>query len=178
MDKTLIPIMINVVKDPDGHERFRAVASLEEIVQAPSAGKNMMEIQEAYAALIESCRAKLKIIRENRKKRGDPLLKWELAKSINDFIKFVERKNYFFVNYSKSLSRDLGISVREINYLIEFVNTFPKKNLLHPQISWGKYREILNIKSRSLQKEIIQKILDGELKTRDDIRKFKRTLRK
>ncbi|MEM2027253.1 MAG: hypothetical protein QXT30_05785 [Candidatus Bathyarchaeia archaeon] len=43
------PIMINVVKDPDGHERFRAVTSLEEITRTPSAGKNMIEIQEAYA---------------------------------------------------------------------------------------------------------------------------------
>ncbi|MEM1673335.1 MAG: hypothetical protein QXN24_01945 [Candidatus Bathyarchaeia archaeon] len=130
------------------------------------------------AVLIENCRAKLKIIRENRKNRGDPLLKWELAKSINDFIKSIKKRGYFFVNCSRALARDLGISIREIDYLIKFANTFPKKNLLHPQINWNKYREILDIKSRSLQEEIIQKILRGELRTRDDIRKFKRTLRK
>jgi len=170
----LIPIVINKIKDPDGIERFRVASSFEEIMRVPSSGRDMMEIQDAYTRLIENCQAKLKILQTSRRKRGDPLLKWDLAKAINDFLKFVEDKGYHFANCSKALARDLKISVRQIDYLIEFVNTFPQNESLHQQISWDKYKEILDIKDKKLQEEVIQKILRGELKTREDIRKFKK----
>jgi hypothetical protein len=170
----LIPVVINKIKDPDGFERFRAASSFEEVMRAPSSGKDMMEIQDAYTKLVENCKAKLKILETSRKKRGDPLLKWDLAKAIYDFLKFVEGKGYHFANCSKALARDLKISVRQINYLIEFVNTFPHKGSLHQQISWDKYKEILDIKDKKLQEEVVQKILGDELKTREDVRKFKK----
>ncbi|MEM3488805.1 MAG: hypothetical protein QXO75_03995 [Nitrososphaerota archaeon] len=167
-------MVINKIRDPDGHERFRIASSFEDIMRKPSSGKDMMEIQEAYAKLIENCKAKLKTIEKNRKMRGDPMLKWDMAKAIDDFIKLVEEKGYYLTNCSKALSRDLNISLRQINYLIEFVNTFPQKELLYRQISWDKYKEILDIKNRALQEKVIQKILGGELKTREEIRKYKK----
>lgn len=170
----LIPIVINRIKDPDGLERFRVASSFEEVMRAPFSGRDMMEIQDAYTKLVEDCQAKLKILESSRSKRGDPLLKWDLAKTIDDFLEFVENKGYHFANCSKALARDLKISVRQINYLIEFVNTFPHKESLHRQISWDKYKEILDIKDKKLQKEVVQRILRGELKTREDIRKFKK----
>lgn len=174
MADPLIPIVINKIKDPDGLERFRVASSFDEVIRAPPSGKDMMEIQDAYTKLVEECQVKLKTSQSSRKKRGDPLFKWELAKAINDFLAFVEDKGYYFANCSKALARDLKISVRQVNYLIEFVNTFPNKSSLNQQISWDKYKEILDVRNKKFQKEIIQKILKGELKTRDDIRKFKK----
>jgi hypothetical protein len=174
MENSLIPLVIHKIKDPDGLERFRAASSFEEVMQKPSLGKEMIEIQEAYARLIENCKTQLKTLESSRQKRGDPFLKWKLAKTIADFIKSVEHEGYHFANSSKALSRDLKISVRQVNYLIEFAKTYPKRKFLHQQISWDKYKEILDIKDRQLQEQCIQKILEGFLKTRDDVRKFKK----
>ena len=174
---SLIPIIINKTKDPDGLERFRAALSLEELILKPSLSKQIMEIQEAYAKLIQDCKVLLKTLKSSRKNRGNPLLKWDLAKKIVNFMEQIEDKGYHFANSANALSRDLGISERQVNYLIEFAKTFPRKEMLHPQISWDKYKEILDVKNRQFQLTIIKKLLDGELKTRDDIRKFKKTLK-
>jgi hypothetical protein len=145
-------------------------------VHQPTLSKEMIEIQEAYANLIEDCKAQLKKLESNRKTRGDPLLKWNLGDTLYRFMLSVEKRGYYFANFSTALSRDLGISVRQVNYLIEFVRTFPKKEQVHPEISWDKYKEILDIKSSPLQEIVIKKLLNSELKTREDIRKFKREL--
>jgi hypothetical protein len=176
MENTLIPVVINRIKDPDGLERFRAATSFGEVIHKPSLGKEMIEIQEAYTKLIEDCKAELRILESSRKNRGDPLLKWDLAKKIVDFVKAIENKGYHFANSSKALSRDLKISVRQINYLIEFAKTFPKKEMVHQEISWDKYKEILDIKDKQVKEKCIQKILEGELKTREKIRKFKKLM--
>jgi hypothetical protein len=174
MENSLIPVVINRTKDPDGLERFRAASSFEEVIHKPSLGKEMIEIQEAYARLIENCKAQLKILESSRKNRGDPFLKWDLAKKIVEFVEAIEEKGYHFANSSKALSRDLKISVRQINYLIEFAKAFPNKGMVHQQISWDKYKEILDIKDKQLKEKCVQKILKGELKTREEIRKFKK----
>jgi hypothetical protein len=114
------------------------------------------------------------MIEKSRKMRGDPMSKWDIAKAISDFIKLVEEKGYYIANCSIAISRDLNISSRQVNYLIEFFNTFPQKELLHQQISWDKDKEILDVKDNRLQEKIIQKILQGNLKTREDVRKYKK----
>jgi len=169
-------LIINKIKDPDGLERYRAVSSFEEVVRKPSLSKELMEVQDAYARLVENCRVQLKTLKSNRKNQGDSWLRWDLAKPIVDFIDIVEQRGYHFSNSSKALARDLGISTRRINYLIEFARTFPEKSHVYREISWDKYVEILDIKNRLIQKKIIQKILSGELKTREDIREFKKHL--
>lgn len=175
MEKSIIPFVINKIRDPDNVERFRVVLSFEDVVHQPELSKEMIEIQEAYTKLIENCRAQLKLLESNRKTRGDPLLKWHLADTLYGFIRSVEKRGYYFANSSKALFRDLGISVRQVNYLIEFVQTFPEKEQLHPEISWDKYKEILDIKDSRLQEIVIKMLLNGKLKTREDIRKFKQS---
>lgn len=173
----MIPFIVNKIRDPDNIERFRVVLSFEDVIHQPELSKEMIEIQEAYSRLIGNCKAQLKVIASNRKTRGDSLLKWRLAKTLYEFIRSVEKRGYYFANSSKALFRDLGISIRQINYLIEFVRTFPEEKQVHPEISWDKYKEILDIKNSHLQKIVIRKILDGELKTREDIRKFKKNIK-
>lgn len=173
----MTPFVINKIRDPDSIERFRAVLSFEDVIYKPELSKEMIEIQEAYTRFIENCKAQLKVIESNRKTRGDSLLKWRLAKTLYDFIRWVEKRGYYFANFSKALFRDLGISIRQINYLIEFVRTFPEEDKVNPEISWDKYKEILDIKNSHLQKIVIRKLLDGELKTREDVRKFKKDIK-
>ncbi len=177
MVRPLVPFVINKIKDPDNVERFRVVLSFEDVIHKPESSKEMIKIQEAYARFIENCKVQLKVIESNRKTRGDPILKWRLANTIYEFIRSVERRGYYFANSSKALFRDLGISIRQVNYLIEFVRTFPQEKQVHSEISWDKYKEILDIKDRRLQKIVIKKLLEGELKTRENIRKFKKKIK-
>lgn len=176
MKKSIIPFVINKIKDPDNIERFRVALSFEDVVHQPSLSKEMIEIQEAYTKLIKNCKAQLRTLESNRKTRGDSFLKWRLAETIYCFVQSVEKRGYYFANYSQALSRDLGISVRQINYLVEFIRTFPDKEQVYQEISWDKYKEILDIKDSQLQEIVIKKVLNGELRTREDIRKYKKNL--
>ncbi|MEM4308038.1 MAG: hypothetical protein QXU48_03110 [Thermoplasmata archaeon] len=169
-----IPIEILKIKDPDGVERLRVVISFHDVVAQPSVNKQLIEIQNDYVNFINNCKRQLNKMETNRKNRGNPLLKWKLADTIYRFVKALELKGYIFANLITALSRDLGISVRYVNYLIEFRTTYPDIQLIHREICWDKYKELLDIPDISLRKNCIDKILKGELKTREDIRKFKK----
>lgn len=56
--------------------------------------------------------------------------------------------------------------------------TYSSIELIHEEISWDKYKEILDIPNPFLQKECMEKILNGELKTRNEIRRFKKDAKK
>lgn len=173
-----IPIEILRIKDPDGVERLRAVVSFQDAIVQPSVNKQLVEIQNHYANLIKNCKKYLKTIEANKKNRGDSLLKWTLADTIHRFIKNIESNGYSFANVTSTLSRDLGISTRYINYLINFRITYPERQLISKEISWDKYKELLDIPDISLRKECTEKIIRGELKTRNDIRNFKKIIKK
>lgn len=173
-----IPIEILKMKDPDGIERLRAVISFQEVVTRLSINKQLIEIQNEYENFIKKCKEHLKKIQANKKNRGDPLLKWTLADAIYKFVKDIETKGYSFVKLTSALSRDLGISTRQINYLIEFRTTYATIESIHEEISWDKYKELLDINNSSLRKKCMEKILNRELKTREDIRRFKKRIKK
>jgi len=173
-----VPIEILKIKDPDGKERLRAIISFQDAISYPTTNKQLIEIQNEYIALVENCKKQLRKIQNNKKNRGDPILKWMLADTIYTFIKNLERKNYIFANIASSLSRDLNISIRYVNYLIEFRTTYPDIQLIHKGISWDKYKELLDISDPHLRKECTERILAGELKTREDIRRFKKGAKK
>jgi hypothetical protein len=175
-DNSLIPIVINIARDPDGCERFRVASSFEDIAHKPSSGKEMVEIQENYAKLVRLCLRLVKNIRSSRKSQADPLLKWDIAKAMVDFVESVGEKGYYITTATETLARDVNISRSQIGYLFELFKTFPSKEQLYKQISWDKYKEILDIKSRKQQQDCIRKILNGELRTREDIRKFKKSV--
>lgn len=171
------PLEIRKVKDPDGVERLRAMISLQDAVAHPSSNKQLIDIQNKYRDFIENCKTQLKHIHQNRKNRGDSILKWKLADTIYKFIKDVEAEGYSFANITESLSRDLPVSARQINYLLEFRVTYPHNNLVRKDISWDKYKELLDIDTPTARKICMEEIVRGKLKTREDIRKFKKKLK-
>lgn len=172
-----IPIEIQKIRDPDGLFRFKAVVSLTEIIKNFSLNKNLIQIQKEYAEFIEACKGKQEHINRNRKNRGNAILKWRLADGIYKFIKSIEEQGFVLTNLTEALSRDLGISRRQINYLIEFRVTYPNITFVKKEISWDKYKELLDIPNPSLRKKCEQKILKGELRTRNDIRRFKKEMK-
>lgn len=172
-----IPVEIQRIRDPDGVSRFKAIVSLEDAIMNSSLNKKLIQIQKEYSDFIENCKIKLEGINRTRKNRGNALLKWQLANIIYKFLKSLEMQGFILVNVTEALSRDLKISRRQINYLIEFRVTYPHITLIKREISWDKYKELLDIPNPSLRKICEQKILKGELRTRDDIRRFKKEMK-
>lgn len=172
-----IPIEIQKIRDPDGIERFKAIVSIEKAITNSSLAKKLIQIQKGYSDFIEICKTHLNHINQNRKNRGDAKLKWQLADMIYKFLKNLEKEGFVLANLTEALSRDLEISRRQINYLIEFRETYPDIALIKKEISWDKYKELLDIPNTSLRKKCEQKILNGELRTREDIRRFKKEMK-
>jgi|GEM_PF-710773 len=169
-----IPIEIKKIRDPDGVDRLRATISFQDAITNTSLDRQLIKIQQQYVDFIEACKNHLLNIQKDRKNRGNPVLKWILSDTIYKFLKGTEENGFVLMNMSESLSRDLKISKRQINYLVEFRVTYPRPDLLHKDISWDKYKELLDIPDFFLRKKCEEKILKGELKTRNDIRLFKK----
>lgn len=168
-------IRIQIMKNENN--KFIAITDLHETIENPHIYGNLLEIQSNYTKLIKALKNQLNVIQKSRKNRGNSILKWKLADSIFRFLKSLELKGFVLENISKTLSRDLGISPRYVNYLIEFRSTYPDIKMIHPEISWDKYKELLDIPVPHLRNECIKRILSGELKTRNDVRLFKKSLR-
>jgi len=165
-------IPIEIQKDRAGD--FKVVVSLQDAITHALLEKDLARIQKDYEKFIKRSKKILKKIRKNRKNRGDPILKWKLADAIYIFAKQLESCGYIFANLTSALSRDLKISVSEINRLLDFRVTYSDLKLIKKEISWDKYRELISLPDISLRKKCEMKILSGELRTRNDIRIFKR----
>jgi hypothetical protein len=172
-----IPVEIQKVKDPDGVERFRLTMSLHDALMNTSLNKQIIYTQEKYKKSVNICKDIIDNIRKSRRNAGDSVLKWYLSDVIYSFLKGMEEDGLVLVNFAKSFSRDLGVSVSQINYMIEFRTTYPEIEMINNKISWDKYKEILDVSDRSVRKMITEKLISRELKTREDIRKLKKEIK-
>lgn len=172
-----IPIEIQKIKDPNGVAQYKALVTLQQALTDSSLSNKLLITEEKYADFIKKCLSQLKHIYKNRKNRGNSLLKWKLADTIYRFLKSIEKDGFVLANITEALSRDLGISRRQINYLIEFRTTYPTIDSIHEKISWDKYKELLDIPNPTIRKECEEKILKNELPTRESIREFKKRLK-
>jgi hypothetical protein len=172
-----IPLEIQMTKDPDGSSHFKAIISFQDAIADSSQSQKLIQIQTEYAELIDTCQKLLKRLRSNRELRTDSYLQWELADRIYSFIKRVEKDNYAFANVSEALSRDLELSKRRLNYLIEFRTFYPEISQVSKRINWSKYQEMLDIRDATRRKICEKRILSGEIKTDAEIRAFKRSQR-
>lgn len=173
-----VPIEILPIKDPNGNRRVKVVVPLKDIFVNPSIESQLKDIENDYLRFINNCREILQKIDSNKKNKGDPLLKWTLADIIYRFLKDLEKRQYVFANMGEALSRDLKISRRYLNYLIKFRTAYKKRNLIKKEINWDKYKELLDIADPSLRKTCMNQILAGKLKTREDIRAFKKGMKR
>ncbi|HVP93433.1 MAG TPA: hypothetical protein VMS94_06825 [Acidobacteriota bacterium] len=173
-----IPLEIHRIRDPDGASRFRAIVSFQDAIANTSQSQKLIRIQKEYAVLVSNGQRLLKEIRRNKKNMADSQLQWSLADKIYSFVKRIENDGYVFANVSEALTRDVGLSQSQLNYLVKFRTYYPSIDLVHKEINWSKYREILDMRSSELRRICENKILAGEIKTDYDVRMFKRTNRK
>ena len=172
------PLEIQKIRDPDGASHFRAIVSFQDAISDTSQSRKLIQIQKEYTILVSNGQRLLKEIRGNKKSMADSQLQWSLADKIYSFVKRIENDGYIFANVSEALTRDLGLSQSQLNYLIKFRTYYPSIDQVHKEINWSKYREILDMRSPELRKICESKILSGEIKTDYDVRMFKRDNRK
>jgi hypothetical protein len=172
-----IPLEIQKMRDPDGTSRFKAIVSLQDAITHSSQSQKLIQIQDEYSKSVDSWQRMLEQIRSSRRNEADSQFQWKLADAIYSFVKWIENNNYVFANFSEALTRDVGMSRSQLNYLIKFRTYYPSIDRVHKEINWSKYREILDIRSAEARKICEKKIFSREIRTDRDIRDFKRGYR-
>lgn len=173
-----IPVEIIKIKEPDGVSRFRAVISLHDAIANTAGSQELIQIQREYTNFVENCKTQLREIQSSRKYMSNSKLQWKLANTIHSFIELIENNDYIFANMAEAISRDVGLSKSQLNYLIKFRRYYPAISQVQEKINWSKYREILDIGDPKIRKICEEKILSGELTTDYNIRAFKAEYRK
>lgn len=167
------PVEIQNIQDPDGVSRIRFTIAFQDALQNTSLNKQIVFFQQKYVDTILACKKFLIRIRESKKNAGDSVLKWYLSDVIVNFLNEMEKNGFIIINFSRSLSRDLGLSTRLIETMIHFRATYPNIEMINPKINWDRYREILDVSDPKIREVLIEKILNGEIKSRNDIKEFK-----
>ena len=171
MVKTLIEIQN--IQDPDGIRRIRFTITFQDAIEKASLNKQLLYFQEKYLEVIKDSKQVLNNIKESKKNAGDSILKWQLADIIVTFLNEVESNEFIIINYSDSLSRDLELSKRLVESLIKFRHTYPKLDMINQKLNWDKYRELLDISDLKIRQLLTEKMLDGSVKSRGEIKQFK-----
>jgi len=165
---------IEIYESNDKENRYTIKIPLNYAIANSSLEKESFVIESEYEIFIKDTLSIINKTQENKKSRGSPILKWQLADGIYGFAKYLENKGFIFANLTEALSRDLQISTRQVNYLIEFRTTYANLGTVNEKISWDKYKELLDIVDRSFRKECESKLITGEIKTRNQLRLIKK----
>ena len=131
--------------------------------------KEIMDMSEEYNKLIQ--RAAEEIVKYYRDKKVRHLhLVGELI--YNFELKFSEKK-IEFNNLRKNISEDLEVSQSRLDYFTRFYKVFDRSSL-NDTLSWGIYRELIDIRDETKRRDVLDKLRSGVLITTDDIREFKK----
>jgi hypothetical protein len=172
----LIPFELKHIKNPDNSTSLIAVISMKDATIGENTRVLLKQIQKEYSDLVLKCIKQIKKIQNSRKNQSNPILHWELGDAYVNFIKYVEENGFYFSNFVNTLTRDTGTSERAVTYHVRFRNEY-KKNEINPNIKrWG-YQELLDISNQSFRKKCEKKLIGGEIKTRTELRKFKKSPR-
>jgi len=172
-----IPLEILKLTNPDGTSSFKAIISLQDAIANTSRSQKLVQIQNEYGRFIDSCQSLLKGIWSAHRNKADSQLQWELADKIYSFIKRIENDGYVFANVSDALSRDVGMSKSQLNYLLKFRTYYPSLDQVSKEINWSKYRELMDFPDQKSRKQCEALIKAGKIQSDTEIREFKRKLK-
>ena len=136
---------------------------------AAGKSKEIIDLSEEYKKLVMSAADEI------NKYSGDKKIRHlhVVGELIHNFeLKFSER-NIELRSLRKNISEDLKVSQSRLDYFIRFYTVFNRFSL-NDTLSWGIYRELVDIKNETKRKDALDKLMSGELRTTDDIRDFKR----
>jgi post-segregation antitoxin (ccd killing protein) len=173
-----IPVEISKLKGPDGIERYKAIISFQDAIADTSQSKKLILIQDEYAKRISELQNLWLTIEKDRENKASSHCQWELADAINSLNTFVESQGYFLTNTAEALSRDVGISISQINYLKKFRERYPSIEQVSERINWSKYRELMDFSDEKMRKQCEVLIKEGKIKSDSEIRAFKKKMKK
>jgi len=172
----IIPFEIKRIKDPSGEIDFRVVVNIEDAIKNLNMKNELKEIEKEYAHFVGNGKKIIEKIQRSGDNKTDARFHWALGDLIAQFLGEIRSRGFFFANLKPTLSRDLGLSQRYIGYHMQLREEYPNVDLIHAEIGWSNYQELLDIRSISKREICIKKILEGEIKTRDELRKLKKSL--
>jgi hypothetical protein len=172
-----IPVEILKLKSPDGVERYKAIISFHDAIADTSQSGKLIQIQDEYVKLVAQLTKLWKAIEQNRQNMANSRNQWKLADMINSLVKFVENEGYLLTNAVDALSRDVGMSKSQLNYLRKFRARYPSIDKVSDKINWSKYRELMDFSDEKMRKKCEALIIEGKIKTDGEIRTFKRKMK-
>lgn len=128
---------------------------------SPNFRQSMKQVKSAtpssYAELLKRVRVVIAAGKERALEaveRESVRTKWEVGKLIREHILLNKSRADYGARIILRLSKDLGISKRELEYSVEFARTYP---IAPPaaQLSWGHVRELLAVNEPEQRKGLI-----------------------
>ena len=110
-------VEIHEIQDPDGIQRVRFTIAFQDAIQNESLSNQLVYFQEQYLEAIQESKKVLNQIKKSRKNAGDPILKWQLADILVNFLNKVESKE--FINH---------LSILDVEHMIQEIQ--PKLTIL------------------------------------------------
>ena len=172
-----VPVEILKLKGPDGIERFKAIISFQDAIADTSQSGKLIQIQDEYAKRIAQLQNLWQTIEKNRENMANSQNQWKLADMINSLIEFVVSEGYFLTNAVEALSRDVGMSKSQLNYLRKFRKRYLSIDQVSEKINWSKYRELMDFSDEKMRKQCEALIKEGKIKSDGEIRAFKRRMK-
>ena len=169
----LIPFEIRRVKNPDKSFSLIAVISMSHAVGESNTRELLLKLQNKYLEIIKNCRKQISLIQKNRKNQSNPVLHWEFGDLLFNYLQYVESLGFYFANFAQTLARDSGFSKRYLTYHLSFRKEY-EKNDISPKLKFWAYQELLDISDKSKRKKCEDKLKSDEIKTRTELRKFKK----
>jgi len=171
-----IPFEIRRIKNPDKSYSLIAVISVTDAVAENNTRESLAKLQKKYQELIKDCNKQIKLIKKNRKNQSNPILHWEFGNLLFNYLQYVEQLGFYFANFAPTLTRDSGFSKRYLNYHLSFRKEFEKNDIAHKLKFWA-YQELLDISNRLKRKKCEDKLKNGEIETRTELRKYKKNFK-
>ena len=171
-----VPFEIRRITNPEGETSLRAVISMTDAVNGSNRSDDLRQIEEDYIQLIQDSKGLFQEIQRSRSSKADTKLHWKLGDKMENFLDKTRRRDYWFVKITDTLSRDIGLCKRYVSYHLQIRQDYPSINLIHDEIPWSKYQELLDVPNIEKRKVFTSKILSGEIRTREELRKLKKTI--
>ncbi len=173
-----IPVEILKLKSPDGVETYKAIISFQDAITDASQSEKLIQIQDEYSRRIEQLRKIWREVEKDRNSMANSRNQWKQADIIESLVRFVEDQGYFFTNIVEALSRDIGMSKSQLNYLRKFRKKYTTIDQVSDRINWSKYRELMDFSNDKLRKQCEALIIEGKITKDSEIRAFKRKVKK
>jgi hypothetical protein len=172
-----IPIEILKLKNPDGVEKYKAIISLQDAIADTSQSKKLIHMQDEYAKRVSLLQTLWRTVEKNHENKSNSLNQWKLADAICSLNEFVENEGYFLANAVEAISRDVGLSKSQLNYLRKFRDRYPSIDQVSEKINWSKYRELMDFSNENMRKQCELLIKEGKIKSDGEIRDFKKKMK-